>query len=245
MPFNQDDAREQMMRGACNIKKDADGGRYGEDGYLEVEHLGTLQRLLFELKSAPENDDFGTGRDTGLAQLRRWSGMHFVFAWIPPREMMIKRLWYASPSMLRGWNDREQAYIKLDLALVDQVPPLATEHLLHVLLGEKSDYTFDELNLLVKDQWNRDVRRGRPASLYEERADVHRDRQRKLNRYSHAVALIALEDRVRYLLDRGATVNNRKIGKRYVLENCVELNVDDAAASLRGAVQLALGDEAP
>ena len=238
MPFNQDDAREQMMRGACNIQKDS--GRYGEDGFLDIRVGERTHHLLFELKSAPENDDFGTGRDTGLAQLQRWSQMHFVFAWIPPREMMIKRMWYGSPLALKGWNEREQAYIKLDLALVDRIPPLATAELLHELIGEKDEYTFDDLSVLVKDQWNKDTRRGRATSLYEDRADVHRDRQRRLNRYSHDIALRALEDRVRYLLDRGATVNNRKISKKYVLNHCVELDVSNAAASLRTAVQAAL-----
>ena len=229
------------MRGACNIQKDS--GRYGEDGFLDLMVADQSHHLLFELKSAPENDDFGTGRDTGLAQLLRWSQMHFVFAWIPPREMMIKRMWYAAPDMLRGWNEREQAYIKLDLALVEHIPPLATAALLHKLLGDKTEYTFDDLSVLVKDQWNKDTKRGRATSLYEERADVHRDRQRRLNRYSQDVAMQALEDRVRYLLDRGSTVNNRKISKKYVLENCVELDVANAAASLRAAVQAALAPE--
>ena len=49
MAFNQDDARERMMRGATNLKKEGDG-RYGEDGDPDVALGGREHRLLFELK---------------------------------------------------------------------------------------------------------------------------------------------------------------------------------------------------
>ena len=244
MPFNQDDARERAMVARLNLQQDLDRARHDADGHLDVDLEGAPHRLFFECKSAPENGDFGTGRDTGPRQLRRWATMHFAFGWFAPRDNTPSRLWYASPRMMRSWNAAEQEYLGPDLALLEVVPDAVDDSVVDRVLGLKDEYTYADLRALLKAQWNANEAEGQP-NLYRERADVHRGRSAQEHRYSPAVAREAVEARVRYLLARGGTVNNRKISASYVQANCRELRFPGVAVDLQQAVLDALAQEPP
>ncbi|MEU6072272.1 hypothetical protein [Micromonospora sp. NPDC047074] len=242
MPFNQDDGRERAMVAALNLEQPPDRARHGYDAHLDLDSGGRLHRLLFECKSAPHNKDFGTGRDTGLRQLQRWADMHFVFGWFEPRDNQPQRLWYGSPGMMRAWNDREQAYLIPDLELLHYVPATIDSEAVTHILGDKDVYTYEELRVLLKAQWDADQISGRP-NLYLENADIRRGRRAADCLYSREVAEFAVRERVHYLLARGGTVNNRKITARYVKENCVEIVGPRWSANFYAAVEEAWAEE--
>jgi hypothetical protein len=97
MPFNQDDQRERAMVAALNLQTRPDRARHEEDAYWDASVAGQKHRLLFECKSAPENGDFGMGRDTGLPKLEQWATFHFVFGWFVARDNVPIRMWHGSP----------------------------------------------------------------------------------------------------------------------------------------------------
>lgn len=240
--FNQDDGRERAMVAALNLDQRPDRSRHDEDAHLDVTVQGRSHRLLFELKSTPANSDFGTGRDTGTRQLLRWSEMHFVFGWFPPRDNRPLRMWYGSPAMMRGWIAAELDYIAPDLRLLTLVPALVGEDVVDAVLGSKDVYDFEDMKRLMKAQWNTDRASGR-GNLYRERADLATGERPSELRYSRTAALSAVQDRIRYLLARGGTVNNRKISARYVVENCTELHPPQWARGLEEAVHACLSAE--
>lgn len=240
VPFNQDDRRERAMVDVLNLEQRPDRGRQDEDAHLDVEVDGTKQRLMFELKSKPQVGDYGTGRDTGPRQLRRWSTMHFAFGVFDARDDRVLELWYGSPRRMAAWIDAELEYVLPDGLLVETVPNLLGDAEMTAVFGDKPRYTYDDIHRVMKDQWNADAAAGQP-NLYDLRADVHRSTRRTDNVYSREAALEACRDRARYLLKRGATVNNRKISTRYVERNCVRLDRPFATA-LREAVEQELAE---
>ncbi|PWW24918.1 hypothetical protein JD79_04110 [Geodermatophilus normandii] len=243
-PFNQDDLRERAMVSVLNLEQRSDRGRQDEDAHLDIDWHGRRLRLLFELKSAAVDGDFGTGRDTGIGQLRRWANMHFVFGWFAPRDNVPKRLWYGSPAMMREWNRQEQAYLAPDLALTSLLPDLADKDILNQLLGHKDVYTYDDLHALMKDHWNAKSALGLP-NRYITNADVRRAAKPADCLYSPEVAMQAVRDRAHYLLARGSTVNNRKISRLYVMSRCQEITGPQWALNLHRAVMAALEAEPP
>ncbi|WP_091448595.1 hypothetical protein [Geodermatophilus poikilotrophus] len=242
--FNQDDQRERAMVSRLNLEQRPGRGRQDEDAHLDVDYDGRPVRLLFELKSAAVESDFGTGRDTGMSQLQRWSKMHFVFGWFRPRDNMPRRLWYGSPAMMREWNQQEQEYLVPDLELTMLLPDLADEKILGRVLGHKDVYTYDDISALVKDHWKTKKALGLP-NRYLENADVLRARRTADCLYSPAIAMQAIRDRAQYLLARGSTVNNRKISKNYVMTYCQEITGPRWAINLDQAVLAALEAQPP
>jgi hypothetical protein len=235
MPFNQDDQRERSMVLALGLQSRPDRARHEEDAHLDVRVDGQTHRLLFECKSSPENQDFGTGRDTGLKKLEQWAGFHFVFGWFVARDNMPIRMWYGSPRMMRKWLDDEIAYIEPDILLSNLVPSKVDTEAVTVLFGDEEEISYSEMHKVMKDSWNAKAAIGRP-DLYTLNADLNRGRSRQDHVYSREAALKALRHRTAYLLDRGTTVNNRKIPHRYVIDNCIELSSAGWARSLESTV---------
>lgn len=242
--FNQDDARERAMVAHLNLEQRSDRARHDEDAHMDVDHGGRTIKLLFELKSAVVDGDFGTGRDTGMAQLQRWANMHFVFGWFVPRDNVPKRFWYGSPAMMREWNQQEQQYLAPDLLLTQLLPELVDEAILIQVLGRKDVYTYEDLHSLMKDHWNANAKLGL-ANRYQANADVSRGSRAEDHLYSPQKALQAMRDRARYLLARGSTVNNRKISRRYVMAHCQEITGPRWSDHLYRAVLAALDDDPP
>lgn len=230
------------MIAVLQLDQRPDRPRHGEDAHLDLDlDDGGNVHLEFELKSAATGKDYGTGRDTGIPQLRRWAGMHFAFAWFAPRDNKVQRIWYGSPAMMAQWNQAQQDYLAPDLALLHAVPDLVDQGTVAAVLGVKEEYAYEDLRRLLKDQWNRSDALGR-ANLYLENADVHRATMAAQCRYSPQMALTAVRDRVEYLLARGGTVNNRKIPRGYVQEHCVEITGPRWGVDLEQAVRRALAE---
>ena len=228
---------------ALNLDQRDDRARHDEDGHLDVDWNGTTHRLLFELKSTVKGGDYGTGRDTGLRQYLRWADMQFVFGIFEAKGDRPSEMWHGSPRQMRSWNSLEQAYLQPDVDIQTLVPRLIDGSVLDAVLGPKTEYSYADLQRLLKDQWNASRAADRP-NLYDERADLNRGRAKADNRYSRVVALQAVRERVAYLLARGGTVNNRKISAGYVRTHCTLLQ-RPWAASLSRAVEAELAEEPP
>lgn len=220
---------------ALGLQSRPERARHEEDAYLDVLINGETRRLLFECKSSPGNQDFGTGRDTGLRKLDQWGSYHFVFGWFVARDNMPIRMWYGSPRMMRKWLDDEIAYIEPDILLSNLIPSKVDAEAVTVLFGDQEQISYSEMHKVMKDSWNAKAAIGRP-DLYTSNADLHRGRSRRDHLYSRDAALKAARDRAAYLLDRGTTVNNRKIPYRYVIDHCAELSSAGWARSLEAAV---------
>lgn len=241
MPFNQDDARERAMLASLNIS--ATDGRYGADGKLTLPLGGGVAEVRFECKSSAPDTDFGTGRDTGIPQLDRWAQIHWVFGWFVARDNLPLRMWYGSPEMMRAWIEAEREYLIADLLLVDLVPSAITDEIIDAVFGASVDtYTYQDLRRVMKAQWDANAGRAQ-ENLYCKNATSG---GRPSNfAYDRSVVRMAAEARVRYLLQRGSTVNNRKISKNYVADHCVELDRAELATSLRTHVKRELESAAP
>jgi hypothetical protein len=242
MPFNQDDEREDAMINALNLLARPDRSRQDEDAYLDWSVNGSTRKLLFECKSAVVNEDFGTGRDTGLVKLEQWRDYHFVFGWFVAKGRVPIRIWYGSPRMMRGWIDSEIAYVKADLELATLIPSKVDQDAVTLLFGDKQEITYAEMRAVMKNRWNANKSKGLP-SRYELYADRHRGKENKDNLYSRDAGLKAARDRVAYLLERGVTVNNRKISKLYVAEYCAELSKTAWAKTLEAAISAEIEKE--
>jgi hypothetical protein len=244
MPFNQDDQRERAMVAALNLEQRPERARHAEDAFKDVVAGYCAHRLLFECKSAPENSSFGTGRDTGMRKLEQWSTFHFVFGWFEARDNVPIKMWYGSPRIMRAWLKQEKDYLEADLKIMQLVPPKVDDDVVTALFGNGTQFAYDEINKVMKDRWKKKRSEGRP-DLYNEYADVRRSRRKSENLYSRRAALQAAKDRTQYLLDRGGTVNNRKIPGAYVRTNCFELDRRHWARSLDDAINAEVALELP
>jgi hypothetical protein len=223
MPFNQDDEREQAMVNALNLQQRPGRARHEEDGHLDWPLGDPAYRLLFECKSAPEGDDWGTGRDTGLSKLQEWSTFHFVLAVFESRGRTPIKMWYGSPRMMRDWINGEIAYIQADLVLARLIPTKVDDDAVNILFGDKEEISYQEMYAVMKNEWYAKKAKGLP-NRYDQYADLHRGKTSRDHVYSRQAGLQAAKDRITYLLNRGVTVNNRHISRRYVAEHCAELN---------------------
>ena len=133
--------------------------------------------------------------------------------------------------MMRKWLDDEIAYIEPDILLSNLIPSKVDDEAVTVLFGDKEEISYAGMHKVMKDSWNAKAAIGRP-DLYTFNADLNRGRSRQDHLYSRDAALRAVRDRTAYVLDRGTTVNNRKIPSRYVIDNCTELSSAGWARSL-------------
>ena len=233
------------MVAALNLEQRKDRARQDEDAHRDWDYQGTTHRLLVECKSAPQTKEFGTGRDVGLAKLETWRKYHFVFGWFEARDNVPIRMWYGSPRMMRPWIEREIAYLLTDLQLAEFIPGTVGEEAVTRIFGEQQEFSYSEINKLIKNEWNANQAKGLP-NRYVEYADIRQVKNKTSdNIYSRAAALQAARDRVAYLLNRGATVNNRKIPAKYVTEHCAELNKRAWVKSLDAVIEEELSLEPP
>ena len=232
------------MVAALNLQQRPERARHEEDAFMDVAVGDGTHRLLFECKSAPEDSPFGTGRDTGLRKLGQWATFHFVFGWFLARDNVPIRMWYGSPRMMRSWLEAEKQYLEADLILLEIMPSKVDDDVVAALFGEGTEFTFDQINRVMKDQWAPRLGEARP-DRYADYADIRRSRRRSENLYSRDTAFQAAKDRTAYLLKRGGTVNNRKIPNGYVIANCRELDSRHWVRSLELAVNEEISLEPP
>jgi hypothetical protein len=130
------------------------------------------------------------------------------------------------PNATRGGTEKE-AYILSDYKLAQFAPELLTIDILYEILGQKDVYTLEEARSLQKKQYT--------TKQYFDTMDLNQG-------YSPERMLSILKARCRYLIERGATLNNPHILASYF--QGWEQITDNHAQHLRELVSEALQDNA-
>ena len=208
----QDDEREDAMRDLFDLYKDEGEGRDGVDAHLELDG----KAIPFELKTT-SNGSVTTVRDFGPDHIKKWQGKHWLIGFFVDGEEYYH---YGSPSMMAEWIDGKGEYIKPDFLLANRASEkLTTDELNHVM-EEKQAYTYKDARALQKRQYTK--------AKYIELQDLNEG-------YSPNRMLEILKDRTRYLIERGSTLNNPHIPRKY-FEGWEKIT-DDHANKLRRMVR--------
>jgi hypothetical protein len=205
----QDDAREREMRTLFNLTKPEEYGRADIDAVLELEGAAVPDSLAgetipFELKSATGGrPNISTVRDFGLHYIEKWRKLHWLFGVydVEGGETRLQYCLYGSPEMMRPWFDKMASYIAPDVALAECVPRLIDDEILTNVVGDGEDFGYENAKLLLKNQIKRQG--------YRDAADLPGER------YSREAMLEILQERCRYVIERGSTLNNPHISASY------------------------------
>jgi hypothetical protein len=217
-PYFQDDAREQSMRLLFNLSKD--GGRGDSDAYM----MASTTRVEFELKTTSDKrGSVTTVRDFGPDHIAKWKNKHWLFAFYDAAGNP-KRYVYGSPRLMAPWIEKMAEYIRPDF----EAALVASERLtladMSRVLGDKPVYSLNDAMSLHKKQFSK--------AEYLKLQDVAMG-------YSPDTMLKIFQGRVRYLIERGSTLNNPHIPGSYFDGWTTEISANHPA-KLKQFVDLAL-----
>ena len=188
----QDDDREEAMRELFELYKDENEGRDGVDAHLDIDGYS----IPFELKTT-SNGSVTTVRDFGPDHIKKWKHKHWLIGFfIGGREYYH----YGSPSMMADWIEEKENYITPDFMLAELTAENLSLSDMYEVMEEKAKYTYQDAVSLQKRQYKK--------VKYIELQDVD-------NGYSPQRMLEILKDRAKYLVERGSTLNNPHIPKKY------------------------------
>lgn len=224
----QDDSREQQMVALFNLTVPPARGRSDVDAYLRLP--GVNPSLPFELKST-SRDSVSTVRDFGPEHIAKWSVLHWLFAFYETDGTTLRYCYYASPSDMRDWIKEKERYIRPDIILAQEASSLIDDEILTVVLGSADSFDSSDARLVMKNQWK--------ASDYRNNADLNG------GRYSRRRMVGLLQDRLAYVIRRGATLNNPHIAERYFTDRQLSKIEEDHAATLRILVRDYLASGSP
>lgn len=193
----QDDARELELVELFELLVPSGRGRSDVDAVLEIDG----QAIAFELKSST-NHSVSTSRDVGMAHIAKWRTRHWLFGFYDRSGTQLLRCFYGSPAAMKPWIDKLEAYIAPDFLLAEAAARDVDESDVVAVLGDKPIYTIADVKAIQKKQWT--------AEDYLANGDLP-------GGYSKARVAALLRDRCRYLMSRGATLNNPHIpGSHFV-----------------------------
>lgn len=208
----QDDDRENAMRLLFNLKKDEKEGRAGIDAFLDIDN----QNIPFELKTT-SNGSVTTVRDFGYDHIEKWKNKHWLIGFFIKGEEYYK---YLSPQMMKNWIDKKKEYIQPDFQLSNILSAKLTMEDMYKIVGEKNCYTLHDIKSIQKRQYT--------TQQYIDLQDMETG-------YSPHAMLNIIQDRAKYLVDRGSTLNNPHIPFTYF--NGIEKIVENHAEELRRQVR--------
>ena len=197
----QDDVRETEIRNKFLLKKDEKSGRSGTDAYLIVEKI----TYHFELKSTTTGS-VTTARDFGMEHIKKLGPKHWLIGKYNKAKKLLE-VYYLSPKMMKPWIEKIEKYIKPDFKLLDLIIEEITIKSLNALLGDSEYYSFEEVEKLQKKQ----------IIKHKEKYQSYIDKIKGM--IPKEKMLIVLQDRCRYLMHRGSTLNNPHIPKDYIEKN--------------------------
>ncbi|MEQ8996128.1 MAG: hypothetical protein RID53_06430 [Coleofasciculus sp. B1-GNL1-01] len=218
----QDDRRENELIKLFQLQKPANATRSGIDAILYFNGC----YIPFELKSTTSSS-ITTARDFGLDHIQKWQGKHWLFGFYNKTGTTLNYCLYGSPQSMEKWISDKKAYILPDYTLAQFAPELLTLNLLYEILGQKQVYTLEDARRLQKKQYT--------IQQYRNQMDLNQG-------YSPERMLSILKDRCRYLIERGATLNNPHIPASYFQD--WERITENHAQRLRELVAEALQDKA-
>ena len=193
----QDDEREVEMREIIGLRRGE--GRSGVDAYMDFTERRQPYAAPIELKSTTVGA-VSTGRDVGKDHIEKWRSRVWVFGFYKSGGSVLENLLVLGPDDLEPWISRIERYMAPDFMIGERVAPKLEMDDLHVIWGEKEAYTLEDAKALYKRQWSQDK--------YAAEMDLP-------DGYSPNRMLELLRLRARYLLDRGSTLNNPHIPKRF------------------------------
>lgn len=191
----QDDIRENQLINLFQLEKPPNPTRSGTDAILNLNgHI-----IPFELKSTTKSS-VTTVRDFGLAHIRKWQGKHWLFGFYSSGGKTLNYCLYGSPLAMSPWIAEKEAYIHSDYQLAQLAPERLTMSALYEIVGRKEIYTLQDAQKLHKRQYT--------MQQYLSKMDLNPG-------YSPERMLSILQDRCRYLIERGSTLNNPHIPASY------------------------------
>ena len=191
----QDDVRENRLVDLFNLARPANRSRHGTDALLSVDG----QIIEFELKSVTTGGgSVSTVRDLGPDHISKWRGKHWIVGIYD--ELDLRSCKYGSPDAMKEWIDRVWEYIRVDFEMAELIPDLITREVMFRIIGEKLFYTISDARKLHKNQYT--------VAQYQTRMD-------RPDGYSYPRMLEIFRDRAKYVMKRGATLNNPHIPATY------------------------------
>ena len=193
----QDDRREKEM---CELLGFREGeGRSDVDAFYDFEDDGTRYCAPMELKSTT-TQSVSTARDVGPAHIEKWRARIWVFGFYNSAGTTLRSLLTLGPEEMESWIGRIERYIAPDFAIGERIGQRLTLEDLHIICGDKPEYSLEDAQVLYKRQWN---------------VDMYRARMDRPNGYTPERMLEILRLRAQYLNARGSTLNNPHIPKRF------------------------------
>lgn len=212
----QDDDRENQMVNLFNLTVPEGRGRSDIDAHLNID--GRL--ISVELKSTTKKS-VSTVRDFGPEHIKKWrADLHWIFAFYDESGQKLSHCVYASPEDMEKWIASKERYVRPDILLANSLPGLVSSDMVKSILGEKEIYSPDDAKWIMKKQWS--------AADYREQFDV--DGGYSLERMTEILQL-----RARYVILRGATLNNPHIEASYF--DGFEKITEEHASKLRELVR--------
>lgn len=205
----QDDEREDAMIALFGLYKDESEGRSGIDAYLKLDG----STIPFELKTT-SNGSVTTVRDFGPDHIKKWKNKHWLIGvFLSGEEYYL----YGSPVLMAPWIQEKESYIKPDFMLATLAPGKLTKNDMYKVMEEKAVYSYEDARGLHKRQYKREK--------YLALQDV-------VGGYSPDRMLKIFQDRARYLVERGSTLNNPHIPRSY-FDGWTRISEDHAAALVK------------
>ncbi|KOX39559.1 hypothetical protein ABZ687_10720 [Streptomyces ardesiacus] len=196
----QDDQREKQMVDRFNLDVPEDRKRSDIDAYLTIDG----QKIPFELKSATSKG-VSTVRDLGPNHFAKWKNIHWIFGVYNTGGTQLLHSYYASPDAMVEWISNKERYVLPDVELAEHAMRGVRADSVINLLGEKDFYTKEDAMWIMKKQWK--------AAQYAEAADLSAGKE---IRYSLERMVELMQQRCRYVMSRGATLNNPHIPPSYI-----------------------------
>ena len=216
----QDDRRETEMRQLVGLRKGR--GRSGVDAFHDFEAEGRRYSAPVELKSTT-NRAVSTARDVGPDHIAKWRARIWMFGFYDSKGVVLDSLLVLGPDDMEPWIGRVERYIAPDFRIGERVVRRLALEDVHVICGEKDAYSKEDAKALHKRQWD------------EERYAAEMDLP---DGYSPSRMLEILRLRARYLNERGSTLNNPHVPKKFLSGfRERELDAGGDAGALRSLVQ--------
>lgn len=191
----QDERRELAQIGLFELEKPDGEGRSGVDAILNIDGL----EIPFELKSTTDGS-VTTARDFGNNHIKKWRGKHFLISKFIKSGAAIEYTIYGGPLDMEPWLKLKEDYIKPDYMISAVAPAKLNMNEMEEIIGLKDSYSYEDAKKIQKSQYSK--------KKYLDLMDMK-------DSYSPKRMLEILQDRCRYLLERGSTLNNPHISKKY------------------------------
>ncbi len=190
----QDDRRENEMCKLLGLRKGE--GRSDIDAFLDFQ-VGQNDSFSvpIELKSTT-NTSVSTARDVGSSHIQKWRSRIWVFGFYDASGRTLKTVLTLGPKEMEPWIGKIESYIAPDFSIGERVVRKLDIEDLHVICGEKDEYTLQDAQALYKRQWDK--------QQYLSQMD-------RPSGYSPKRMLDILKLRAKYLNERGSTLNNPHI----------------------------------